>query len=481
MNAPVEAPDSSLPEHMSARQLLSRGQRVTAVAALGVVLGSTLLWWAAGSSSAALFWARVWVIAMSATYLLVIGFRSLMVRLGSGVVDPISDGASTASADDLPGYTALVPLHREAAMLPNLVEHLGALRYPADKLRVLLLVEEDDRITQDALAPLELPLHFEVVVVPPGGPRTKPNACNAGLARTSSELCVVFDAEDRPDPEQLREAAAAFREHPPDVVCLQAELDYWNPWTNWLTRMFAGEYALNFALVLRGLEQLRLPIPLGGTSNHLRVSALRELGGWDPHNVTEDADLGVRIARRGWGVRMLTSVTWEEANSKLDNWIRQRSRWIKGHVQTWLVHMRRPRRLLAELGLREFVAFQLTFAFNNLVVLCNPVFWGLFCWYLVYGPNSVAALYPPPVLYAGTAAMLVGNLITIYLFMIACMARPGLHRAVPVMVTVPLYWALMSVAALRAVAQLVRPSRRHYWELTVHGLVAEREPDTASP
>lgn len=145
-----------------------------------------------------------------------------------------------------------------------------------------------------------------------------------------------------------------------------------------------------------------------------------------------------------------------------------------------MVHMRRPRRLLAELGVREFVAFQLTFAFNNLAVLCNPVFWGLFCWYLVDGPDGVAALYPPPVLYAGTAAMLVGNLITTYLFMIACMARPGLHRAVPVMVTVPLYWALMSVAALRAVAQLARPSRRHYWELTVHGLVPEREPDTAS-
>jgi len=227
---------------------------------------------------------------------------------------------------------------------------------------------------------------------------------------------------------------------------------------------------VNFALALRGLDRFRLPIPLGGTSNHFRVDALRALGGWDPHNVTEDADLGVRIARRGWEVRIFDSVTYEEANSELGNWVRQRSRWIKGYLQTWLVHMRDPWRLLRDLGPRGFLAFQLTFGFTTVATLANPLFWALTCAYLVAGPAPIEALFPPAVLYAATAAMLGGNLAVLYQFMAGCMHR-GLHRAVPTMLTVPLYWALMSVAAYKALVQLLRPGKRHHWELTRHGLV----------
>lgn len=253
-------------------------------------------------------------------------------------------------------------------------------------------------------------------------------------------------------------------------MCVQAELSYWNPWTNWLTRNFAAEYALNFALVLRGLDRFGLAIPLGGTSNHFRVDALRALGGWDPHNVTEDADLGVRIARRGWDVRMVDSVTYEEANSHLGNWIRQRSRWIKGYLQTWLVHMRDPWRLLRDLGVWRFIGFQLTFGLSGFTALVNPLFWAMTCYYLVAGPERIEPLFPSAVLYAGVASLLLGNLAVLYLFMAGCMER-GLSRAVPTMLTVPLYWALMSVAAYKAATQLLRPSKRHHWELTRHGLV----------
>ncbi|GAA1331837.1 glycosyltransferase family 2 protein [Saccharothrix algeriensis] len=469
---PHQAGHPVLPERFSARRLLGRGQRV-ALAAVSVALAGAVV---AGAVTAAapspLWWARASVAAVTAVYVVLISFRCLLVIAGPGArIIRARDGARTPDRD-LPPYTVLLPVHREAVVLPKLVETVHRLDYPAQRLQVLLLVEQDDEVTRAALDRLDLPPEFEVVLVPEGGPRTKPNACNAGLARATGELCVIYDAEDRPEADQLRKAAAALEAQPDRVVCVQAELAYWNPWTNWLTRHFAAEYAVNFALALRGLDRFRLPIPLGGTSNHFRVDALRVLGGWDPHNVTEDADLGVRIARRGWEVRIFDSVTYEEANSELGNWVRQRSRWIKGYLQTWLVHMRDPWRLLRDLGPRGFLAFQLTFGFTTLTTLVNPLFWSLTCLYLVTGPELIQPLFTPAALYAGTAAMLAGNLAMLYQVMAGCMQR-DLHRAVPTMLTVPLYWALMSVAAYKALVQLLRPGKRHHWELTRHGLVGE--------
>jgi len=407
-------------------------------------------------------------------YVVVIGFRLVLVTTAQSapVMRFTARELGAASHETLPPYTVLVPLYREDKVLPVLLARLSALDYPADRLQVLLLIEEDDQLTRAALARAELDMRFEAVLIPPSQPRTKPKACNVGLRYAVGEFCVIYDAEDRPDPDQLRKAVAAFRTLPRWVVCVQAELQYWNPWTNWLTRCFAAEYALNFSLVLRGLDRFRLPIPLGGTSNHFRTEALRELGAWDPYNVTEDADLGMRIARRGWGVRMMVSVTEEEANSRIGNWIRQRSRWIKGYYQTWLVHMRAPLQLWRELGLRQFCAFQLTVGFSGLTGLLNPIFWALTFVYLISGPRHISALFPPAVLYLGVFSMLMGNLLMVYSMMAGCMDR-GLYGAVRSMIAIPVYWALMSVAAYKALFQLLRPSRRHYWELTEHGLVAE--------
>ncbi|MCC8242745.1 glycosyltransferase family 2 protein [Saccharothrix luteola] len=468
------AADPALPERYSAFALLSHGQKV-ALTTTSILLACAILAGAVtGMAPHPLWWAQVFVAATTIVYLAVICFRCLLVTAGPGARIIRVRDEDLAAARDLPRYTVLIPLHREEVVVPGLVETIHRLDYPAHRLQVLLLVEQDDEITRPALDRLDLPPEFEVVLVPGGGPRTKPNACNAGLGLATGELCVIYDAEDHPEADQLRKAAIAFEAQPDRVVCVQAELAYWNPWTNWLTRHFAAEYAANFALALRGLDRLRLPIPLGGTSNHFRVDALRALGGWDPHNVTEDADLGVRIARRGWDVRIIDSTTYEEANSELRNWVRQRSRWIKGYCQTWLVHMRNPWRLLRDLGAWGFIGFQLTFGFTTITTLANPLFWSLTCLCLVMGPERIEPLFPPAVLYAGTAAMLGGNLAVLYHFMAGCMER-GLHRAVPTVLTVPLYWALMSVAAYKALIQLSRPSKRHHWELTRHGLVDDRQ------
>ncbi|QXJ20287.1 glycosyltransferase [Actinomadura graeca] len=470
-------PITPLDDGLSARRVLSRGQVAVAAVLVTAVGAVSVLHVTAGLGPPPGRLAETAVTVVTAVYLLSLVFRAAMVAAAwtSRPADPGEDGTPPLPDGELPVYTVLVPLYREANVLPELLDRLGRLDYPADRLQILLLIEDDDEETRAALPGLGPP--FEVVRIPPSLPRTKPKACNVGLARARGEFVVIYDAEDRPDPDQLRKAVRAFRSQPDRVVCVQAELQYWNPWTNWLTRCFAAEYATTFGLWLRGLDRLRLAIPLGGTSNHFRGDALAALGGWDPYNVTEDADLGIRIARRGWEVRMMASVTEEEANSRLGNWIRQRSRWIKGYLQTWLVHTRHPVLLWRQLGTRRTLAFHLTMGFPALTTLVNPFFWTLTLVYLCTGTRHIQPMFAPLTLYGGVTTMIVGNLLMIYCAMAGCMER-GLFPAVRTMVTVPLYWGLMSVAAYKALYQLARPSRRHFWELTDHGLVGQDRPST---
>ncbi len=461
-----------LGDELSARRLISRRQLLVLVgtaAVLALFVGLRVL---TGTGLTLAWLGRGTVLAVTLIYLAVLAFKTLVISAAGegGGWRAAQEAAAALPEADLRRYSILVPLYREAKVLPALVERLSELDYPADLLQIIMLVEEDDDGTRTALADLELGAQFETLVVPPSEPRTKPKACNVGLARASGEFCVVYDAEDRPDPDQLKRSVAAFANAPRWMVCVQCELQYWNPWTNWLTRNFAAEYATNFSLVLRGLDRFRLPIPLGGTSNHFRTDALCQLGGWDPYNVAEDADLGMRIARRGWAVRRIASVTEEEANSNVGNWLRQRSRWMKGHIQTWLVHMRSPWRLWRELGTRDFLAFHLILGCAVFTVLVNPFFWALFLVYLVHGPGTIEVLFPSYVLYPAVVAMVAGNVLMIHWLMSGCMER-GLLPALKVMLLAPCYWALMSLAAYKGLFQLLRPSRRHFWELTEHGLV----------
>ena len=215
------------------------------------------------------------------------------------------------------------------------------------------MVEEDDLETVAAAkALLDGDVPFEIIEVPPGGPRTKPKAANYALAFARGEYLVVYDAEDRPERDQLKKAVATFRASPRQTACLQARLNFYNADHNWLTKMFALDYALWFDTLLPGLDRIGVPMPLGGTSNHFRTSVLRDIGGWDAFNVTEDADIGIRLSQLGYRVSMLDSNTFEEAPVTIGAWLKQRSRWLKGYMQTWLVHMRDPLALVRRTGLR---------------------------------------------------------------------------------------------------------------------------------
>ena len=385
--------------------------------------------------------------------------------------DPRAGGRTVAPVPripdgDLPVYTILVPAYHEANVVTKLIDNLGDLDYPQSKLQVLLLMEADDEETILAAKESRPPSYVRFVVVPPGGPQTKPKACNVGLALAEGEFLVIYDAEDRPESGQLREVVHRFAQSGDDVVCYQARLNYFNARENILTRMFTLEYSMWFDTMLPGLDAWRLPIPLGGTSNHFRVSSLRALGAWDPYNVTEDADLGIRASSEGLQVGITESTTWEEACSETRAWVRQRTRWIKGYMVTALVHTRQPRRLLRETGWRGITGLLGLIAGTPAMFLACPIVWGF--WLFTFLGGSLGVHLPHWVQTATTVNLLVGNGAMVLLCALAALRRKQ-YDLMPFALLNPAYWVLHSFAAWRALVQLlVNPS---HWEKTPHGIV----------
>jgi cellulose synthase/poly-beta-1,6-N-acetylglucosamine synthase-like glycosyltransferase len=375
--------------------------------------------------------------------------------------------------DSLPVYTILVPVYREsAAVLSQVVAGIHRLDYPREKLDVKILLEADDIETREAAQALSLADEFHVLTVPDVGPRGKPRACNFGLEHARGEYIVIYDAEDRPEPDQLLKSVWAYRHSAPNVVCLQAKLNYFNREQNLLTRWFTTEYSTWFDLLLPGLYSLDVAIPLGGTSNHFITQRLREIGAWDAYNVTEDADLGMRIEYAGYKTGMIDSTTYEEANSRVYNWIRQRSRWTKGYLQTYLVHMRHPVRLYQKFGFKAFTMFQLFIGGNVLSALINPVYWLLTALWFATHLRLIQQAFPAPVMYAGVMGLLVGNFVFVFASIGGCVRRRNFED-VKWAVFTPLYWLLMSVAAWKGFLQLFY--RPFYWEKTIHGHYLYRE------
>jgi hypothetical protein len=248
----------------------------------------------------------------------------------------------TFSEGRLPIYSIVIALYRESAAVADLAAALRGLNYPLEKLDIKFVLEEDDDETRRAVARLQLGPPFEVIVAPDRGPRTKPKALNAALPFVRGKFVAVFDAEDRPEPGQLRLALESFVAHDEKLACVQARLTIDNTADSWLTRVFTAEYAGLFDVFLPGLAAWRLPLPLGGSSNHFRTSVLREIGAWDPYNVTEDADLGMRLARFGYRTAVISSTTYEEAPALFGPWLRQRTRWFKG----WMALSSKPNSLI---------------------------------------------------------------------------------------------------------------------------------------
>ena len=454
---------------------------------------------------------------LCAFYLVVIVYKLLMVFLATirrlEIRIPPEDLAALKD-EDLPVYTVLVPLYKETEVADKIIRASTGLDYPADKLDIKLLLEPDDKETIRVCEESLIPACCEVIVVPPSMPKTKPKACNHGLTRARGEYLVIYDAEDRPEPDQLKKAVLAFRRARKRTICMQAKLNYYNPRQNFLTKWFTIEYTTWFDLFLPGLHALRAPIPLGGTSNHFKTEVLREIGGWDPFNVTEDCDLGIRLHRLGYRTQVIDSTTWEEANSRVGNWIRQRSRWVKGYIQTHLVHMRRPFKTFWELNPWGFLSFLICVGGLSLMLLLNPLFWvagltylGLWAidlhdtfhlmgpiepnhllewietwighttapgydrwhWQMLFTDPKGDALWNQVsvIFFIVTLVLLAGNFFFIGMHVLACFRR-NLKDLIIYALLSPLYWILISIAAWKGFLQLF--TRPFYWEKTVHGL-----------
>ena len=365
----------------------------------------------------------------------------------------------------LPTYSVIVALYREAAAVPGLVAALRALDYTPEKLDIKLVIEPDDDETRDAIDALQLGPPFEVHVAPAGGPRTKPKALNAALPFVRGTFVAVFDAEDRPEPDQLRLALEAFVGGDARLACVQARLTIDNTADSWLTRLFTAEYAGLFDVFLPGLSAWRLPLPLGGSSNHFRTIELRKIGAWDPHNVTEDADLGMRLVRFGYRTAVINSTTYEEAPARLGPWLKQRTRWFKGWMQTWLVHMRSPLRLARELHAGGFLVFQLLMGGSVLAALVHVPFALRLAWMWGTAPEGDTILLS---LVGFDGLTLMGGYLISAAVGVMGLARRNLLSSAWALLLIPIYWLLLSVAAWRALLQL--PGKPYLWEKTEHGL-----------
>jgi hypothetical protein len=442
-------------------------QRVAASAAAGLIVGGMSI---APEPTLAALTGIAAVPFLCVVLLRLVALREVVLAALAPACREVPAPACVAD-EEAPVYSVLVPLFREGGVLPCLLQALEALDYPRAKLEVLLVLEAADLDTQAALSSLHLPPAFRTVIVPEGGPRTKPKALNYALQLARGDYVVVYDAEDRPESDQLRRALAMFRRGPPRLGCVQAQLNTYNPRAGWFfTQQFTLEYSALFDAILPALARLGLPVPLGGTSNHFRRETLVAVGGWDPFNVTEDADLGFRLARRGWRTAVLQSTTWEEAPVNFARWFRQRTRWLKGWMQTYLVHTRQPVRLCAELGLRGALGFHVLMGGLVFLALMHPLFYVGLAYHAASGQLLAPAETP-----AGAALWAVAwvNLAAGYLTAMVVGAVSVWRRGHPGLMwsalSMPLCWLLVSAAAYRALWQLA--TNPYLWEKTEHGEV----------
>jgi cellulose synthase/poly-beta-1,6-N-acetylglucosamine synthase-like glycosyltransferase len=364
-----------------------------------------------------------------------------------------------------PMISVLVPLYKEPETVPRLINRLSRLTWPRHLLDVLLVIEETDTATAQALATADLPAWMRVIPVPDARLRTKPRALNYAMLFARGSIIGVYDAEDAPDPDQLHRVVACFQNGPAKLACVQGVLDFYNPLTNWMARCFTIEYATWFRVILPGLQRLGLAVPLGGTTLFFRRKILEELGGWDAHNVTEDADLGIRLARHGYHTQLLDTVTYEEANCRVIPWVKQRSRWLKGYAITWAVHMRDPARLWHDLGAWRFAGFQVLFLGTLVQFALAPLLWSF--WLFLFGLD-----HPFLTGLTGTAfaafmtVFLLAEGITLAVGFIALASRH--HR--PLRFWLPALHAYFPLAVLAVYKALWEVARApFYWDKTTHG------------
>lgn len=377
---------------------------------------------------------------------------------------------NVSSISRLPVVSIMVPLFKERRIASHLIRRLSKLSYPRELLDICLVVEADDHTTTESLTKVELPKWIRVVAVPTGGVRTKPRALNYALDFCRGTIIGVYDAEDAPEAGQIHTIVRAFQQRDNSVACLQGILDYYNAQTNWLARCFTVEYATWFRVILPGLQRIGFAIPLGGTTLFFRRDALEKLGGWDAYNVTEDADLGIRLARHGYQTEVVSTVTYEEANCRVWPWVKQRSRWLKGYAITWAVHMRSPTQLFKDLGAWRFLGVQLLFLGTLSQYFFAPLLWSF--WLVPFiEHHPIRMILPSNAIIGLGIIFFLSELLSIAVGMMAVSGQQHKHLLwwVP---TLHFYFPLGALASYKGFYELI--ARPFYWDKTEHGLFTEK-------
>lgn len=445
------------PDWLSCRTLLTRRNALLLFTTLVFSIGA--LTWANLISIALVAWISLALVANTT-------FKFLAMTTYILSKKPDYDRAPQSPKGRLPKVSLLVPLYKEHEIAERLVARMAQLDYPKELLEICLVCEADDTKTLAHLEAVTLPFWMRIIRVPPDTLRTKPRALNYALDFCEGDIVGIYDAEDAPQPDQIYKVVHKFETSPDDVACVQATLDYYNARSNWLSRCFTIEYAILFRVILQALEKWRLPIPLGGTSVFFRRDILEALGRWDAHNVTEDADLGMRLARRGYRCVNVASVTYEEANDRVGPWIKQRSRWLKGFLLTWAVHIRHPFQLLRDLGLTGFLVFNILFLGTVSAFAMTPLVLPL--WLFTFGMDI--PIYSQVL--GGYLPWLILGFITteIILFILGFTAtrHRSLRHLTKFLPTMILYWPIGALAAYKALWEIM--TRPCYWDKTQHGI-----------
>lgn len=406
---------------------------------------------------------------IAALYFFLISFKLLMVAksISAPLIDFSAEEIRSIRDKDLPVYTILIPLYREEKVIRQIIDAMKAIDYPPKKLDVIITLEEYDHSTINAIKEANPPAYFKTLILPDVKPKTKPKALNVALLQTKGEFLVIYDAEIVPDTDQLKKAYLAFKKHP-ELTALQTRLDHYNVRQSFITRLFNAEFSFYYDLFLPGLDRLGIPLPLSGHSTHFRREAIETIGAWDPYNVTEDCDLGIRMCRTGYKAAVINSTSREEATATLGAWLCQRTCWMKGFIQTSIVHLRHPLRFKREIGgWKNFFGFLFIVPGTVVINVLNLLYWGILAAWFMTGSETIQAVFPAPVLYISVFSFVVGNFIFTYLNLIGAYQRKRFDIVKYAFLS-PVYWIMLAIASARAAAQII--TSPHHWEKTVHGV-----------
>lgn len=404
-------------------------------------------------------------IGANLTYILMILMRVYLLEKGVYLAKTQEEKSYIINDVDLPTYSIIIPLYKEEGVIDQLITHMQNIDYPDHLLRVFIVLEADDIGTKEELIHRDLPHNFVVLITPNAYPKTKPRACNYAMQFIHSDIVVIYDAEDIPHPQQLKDVASEFQNTDPSVACIQCQLYWYNIYDNWLTFMFAIEYKILFEYILPALDNLNMPIPLGGTSNHIRVDKLKEIGCWDEYNVTEDADLGIRLSRNGFKTKLITSHTGEECPISIMAWMKQRTRWIKGYLQTFIAHTSDIPMLVSDFGWRKTFFFICFIGISTISYLLA----GISFLILVIQVMSSEFLYGEFIKLSSYCMMLCGFLFMMYQ---GYTAKQRFYNGKTILMklwwTYPFYCILHIVASFRALYHLIFAT--YLWEKTAHSI-----------